>query len=162
MTRATILCSATLGAGLLLGCAGSRGESTALRPLPAALSGSYDVHGNINNDAVDATVTFYQDRTYRIDSNHGSCSSRFPNLVRGPKIRLGCSNLRITFSLAGGEFFNRADASLTTRERIPSGQVCKRYETNPTTGQRVCVEQEIRYVERSITRNGSLEVRRAQ
>ena len=162
MTRATVLCSATLGASLMLGCGGSRGETTELRPLPAALSGSYDVYGNINNDAVNATVTFYEDRTYRIDSNHGSCSSRFTNLVRGPKISLGCSNLRITFSLAGGEFFNRANASLTTREVVPSSQVCKRYDTTPTTGQRVCVEQEIRYVERTVTRHGSLEVRRAQ
>jgi hypothetical protein len=163
MIRTTTISSAMLGVGMILsGCAGSRGASSELAPLPAALSGSYDVYGNIHNDAVNAIVTFYDDRTYRIDSNYGSCSSRFSNLVRGPKISLGCSNLRITFSIAGREFFNHADASLTTRETVPSGQVCKRYETDPTTGRRVCVEEEIRYVERTVTRTGSLQVRRAQ
>ena len=161
MTRAAGLSIALTVSLTVVGCAGSGSPST-LPPLPAAFSGSYDVYGNINNDAVSALVTFYDDRTYRVDSNHGSCNSRFNNLVRGPKIRLGCSNLRITFTLAGGEFFNYAEASLTTVERVPSGQVCKRYETNQTTGQRVCVQQETRYVDRSITRNGSLQVRKAQ
>jgi hypothetical protein len=130
------------------------------RPEPEFVHYEYAFDGHVGSQAVNGNVRFQRYDAYRIaytlSSQHGHCIGEISRMNMS-RVSLRCDDLAFEF-VRSGRVRDQAPATLVLTELVPRRE-CASW-TVTQSGQRVCAAWHTVLVERRVTQNGTLQIKR--